>query len=45
MAQNAGVDAVAVSYGAHPRAMLEAAAPLYCAASVEDLTAWLAENS
>jgi len=45
MAQNAGVAAVAVSYGAHPRAMLEAAAPLYCAASVEDLAAWLAENS
>lgn len=45
MAQNAGVDAVAVSYGAHPRAALEAVAPVYCAESVGDLTAWLARNA
>ncbi len=45
MAQNAGVDAVAVSYGAHPRAALEAAGPLYCAASVAELAAWLDENA
>lgn len=44
MAQNAGVDAVAVSYGAHPRKSLEAVAPLYCAESVGDLTDWLAKN-
>lgn len=45
MAQNAGVDAVAVSYGAHPRDALEAAAPLYCAASVGELALWLTENA
>lgn len=45
MAQNAGVDAVAVSYGAHPRAALSGAGPLYCAESVADLAAWLAENA
>ncbi len=45
MARNAGVDAVAVSYGAHPRDALEAAAPLYCAASVGDLALWLTENA
>jgi phosphoglycolate phosphatase len=45
MASNAGVDAVAVSYGAHPRAALEAATPVYCAASVEDLAAWLTDNA
>jgi len=45
MARNAGVDAVAVSYGAHPRDTLEASASVYCAASVADLAAWLAENA
>ena len=44
MASNAGVDAVAVSYGAHPLAALEAVTPLYCAHSVLDLTAWLQVN-
>lgn len=44
MAKNAGVDAVAVSYGAHPFLELEAVAPLYCAESVADLTEWLAKN-
>ncbi len=41
MAQNAGVDAVAVSYGAHPRDTLEATGPRYCAHSIDDLAAWL----
>lgn len=45
MAKNAGVDAVAVSYGAHPLNLLEAVAPLYCAASVVDLATWLADNA
>ncbi|NWG31638.1 MAG: HAD-IA family hydrolase [Rhodocyclaceae bacterium] len=45
MAQNAGVPAVAVGYGAHPRDALEAVSPLYCAASVADLATWLNENA
>lgn len=45
MAQSAGVDAVAVSYGAHPRATLEAAAPRYCASSIDALAAWLRANA
>ncbi|MDP1653086.1 MAG: HAD-IA family hydrolase [Rhodocyclaceae bacterium] len=45
MARNAGVDAVAVSYGAHPLDVLEAVAPLYCAASVGELAEWLLENA
>jgi phosphoglycolate phosphatase len=45
MAQNAGVDAVAVSYGAHPREALEATAPRYCAHSVEELANWLQANA
>jgi phosphoglycolate phosphatase len=45
MAKNAGVDAVAVSYGAHPRDVLDEVASVYCAASVGDLAAWLAENA
>jgi len=45
MAKNAGVAAVAVSYGAHPRDALEAAGPLYCAESVGALARWLAENA
>lgn len=45
MAKNAGVAAVAVSYGAHPRQALEQAGPLYCAASVAELAAWLRENA
>lgn len=44
MARNAGVDAVAVSYGAHPRHALDSASPVYCAASIGELGAWLAEN-
>jgi phosphoglycolate phosphatase len=45
MARNAGVAALAVSYGAHQRAGLEAEKPLYCAASVEDLGSWLQANA
>ncbi len=41
MAQNAGVAALAVSYGAHPRAELLAEQPLYCASSVAEMQAWL----
>jgi phosphoglycolate phosphatase len=44
MARNAGVDAVAVSYGAHTRAALDSASPVYCAASIGELDAWLAQN-
>jgi phosphoglycolate phosphatase len=41
MARNAGVHAVAVTYGAHPRDVLEAECPAYCANNVEELTSWL----
>lgn len=44
MARNAGVAALAVSYGAHPRQVLEAESPLLCANSVIDLAAWLRTN-
>lgn len=45
MARNAGTAALAVSYGAHPRAVLEAEVPLHCSASVEDMSAWLRANA
>ncbi|RTL47733.1 MAG: HAD family hydrolase [Rhodocyclaceae bacterium] len=45
MAHNARVEAVAVSYGAHPRAGLEALAPLHCVDSVEELATWLKRNA
>jgi phosphoglycolate phosphatase len=45
MAHNAGVAAVAVSYGAHPWDALETVASLYCAPSVAELAAWLANNA
>lgn len=45
MAHNAGVDAVAVSYGAHTRDGLAEVAYRYCADSVADLKAWLRENA
>ena len=41
MARNAGVAALAVSYGAHARDALMAHAPLACLDSVEELQAWL----
>lgn len=44
MARNAGVAALAVAYGAHPRLDLQAHAPLHCAESVADMAAWLRGN-
>jgi phosphoglycolate phosphatase len=44
MARNAGVAGIAVAYGAHQRAGLEAEKPLYCAASVDELESWLRAN-
>lgn len=41
MAQNAGVDALAVSYGAHPEDHLVAHQPLATLASIAELAAWL----
>jgi phosphoglycolate phosphatase len=45
MARNAGVAALGVAYGAHPREMLEAQTPLYCAGNVAELAAWLRKQS
>jgi phosphoglycolate phosphatase len=41
MAKNAGTHSLAVAYGAHPRPLLEAEAPLFCADNVPQLAAWL----
>jgi len=41
MARSAGVDAVAVSYGAHPEGMLRALRPRACVESVAELSSWL----
>ncbi|HRE15699.1 MAG TPA: HAD-IA family hydrolase [Rhodocyclaceae bacterium] len=45
MARNAGVDALAVSYGAHPEDYLKAHAPLATVADIEELAAWLKTNA
>jgi len=45
MARAAGVDAVAVSYGAHPEAALRACGPLGCFADVDSLYKWLQANA
>ncbi len=45
MAQNAGVDAVAVGYGAHSREALSALRPLACVNSIGELRQWLATNA
>ena len=45
MAKNAGVAALGVAYGAHPRESLEAETPLYCAGNVAELAAWLRTQS
>ena len=45
MARNAGVAALGVAYGAHPREALEAESPLYCAANVAQLSAWLRQQA
>lgn len=45
MAKNAGVDTLAVSYGAHPRVELEAEAPLACVTSIDEMADWLRRNA
>lgn len=45
MARNASVAALAVAYGAHPRAVLEAEAPLLCASNIAEVHAWLMANA
>ena len=45
MAVSAGVAALAVSYGAHPRAGLIAFNPLACIDAPEDLAPWLKKNA
>lgn len=41
MAKNAGVDALAVTYGAHPEAALRGHGPRACVTSVPELRQWL----
>jgi phosphoglycolate phosphatase len=45
MARAAGVDALAVTYGAHPEEGLRACEPLACFSSVKDLQAWLTTHA
>jgi phosphoglycolate phosphatase len=45
MARAAGVDALAVTYGAHPEQGLRACEPLGCFSSVNELQAWLKTNA
>jgi phosphoglycolate phosphatase len=45
MAVNAGVDALGASYGAHPKANLEALSPLICVDSFVELNKWIIENA
>jgi phosphoglycolate phosphatase len=45
MARAAGVDALAVAYGAHPEGNLRACDPLDCFSTVSELQAWLTENA
>jgi phosphoglycolate phosphatase len=45
MATHAGVPAVAVSYGAHPKPDLEARSPLACVDSMDELSRWLKRNA
>ena len=45
MAVNAGVPALAVSYGAHPRASLTALNPLGCIDTPQELLPWLTKNA
>jgi phosphoglycolate phosphatase len=45
MARAAGVDALAVTYGAHPEQGLRACGPLECFSSVNQLREWLRANS
>ena len=41
MAKNAGADAIAVTYGAHPEQVLRKEEPLMCIGQVEELSEWL----
>jgi phosphoglycolate phosphatase len=45
MASSASVDAVAVTYGAHPEALLRARAPKGVVGSIEELGAWLTTHA
>jgi phosphoglycolate phosphatase len=45
MARAAGVDALAVTYGAHPEAGLLACGPVNCVPDVRSLDAWLKANA
>jgi phosphoglycolate phosphatase len=45
MAESAGVDAVAVGYGAHPIESLSALGPRACVGSVVELRQWLTANA
>ena len=45
MAKAAGVDALAVTYGAHDEAGLRACAPLSCCSTVDHLSEWLTANA
>jgi phosphoglycolate phosphatase len=45
MARAAGVDAVAVTYGAHPEEGLRACGPLGCFSDVAQLRRWLESNA
>lgn len=45
MANSAGAAGIAVQYGAHPVAQLDACAPVYSAPTVAQLHQWLTENA
>jgi phosphoglycolate phosphatase len=45
MARAAGIDALAVTYGAHPEEGLRACGPLGCFSTVNHLQAWLKANA
>jgi phosphoglycolate phosphatase len=45
MARGAGVDALAVTYGAHPEPALRACRPRGCVSSVTALREWLERNA
>jgi len=45
MAKNAGVDALGVTYGAHPESALQALEPRGCVASVTELRSWLENHA
>ncbi|HXL75908.1 MAG TPA: HAD-IA family hydrolase, partial [Burkholderiales bacterium] len=45
MARGAGVDALAVTYGAHPEPALRACGPRACVSSVTALREWLERNA